>query len=30
MTLKPWGKVVQAKNQFPPKEVLSMLSSNVK
>ena len=30
MTLKPWGKVVQAKNHLPPKEVLSMLSSNVK
>jgi hypothetical protein len=30
ITLKPWGKVVQAKNQFPPKEVLNMLSSNVK
>src|SRR6266567_3889583 len=30
MTLKPWGKVVQAKNHLPPKELLSMLSSNVK
>jgi transposase len=30
MTLKPWGKVVQPKNHLPPKEVLSMLSSNVK
>jgi hypothetical protein len=27
---KPWGKVVQAKNHLPPKEVLSMLSNNVK
>ena len=29
-TLKPWGKVVQLKNHLPPKEALSMLSSNVK
>jgi hypothetical protein len=27
MTHKPSGKVVQAKNRFPPKEVLSMLST---
>jgi hypothetical protein len=30
MTLKPRGKVVQPKNHVSPKEVLSMLSSNVK